>query len=140
MAEEFKKIVDSSFDKGFTPLWLYTNDYIYGLVPADDKGARWIQVAYTFEDPEEPLDKSEKGADLAFQYMLEELEKGISFYIEDFKVPELKKFAKSVETKPGAEKIKAVIDELMNNSQKYANNIPIVRSKADLAKVKEKVK
>ncbi|MCK4779133.1 MAG: hypothetical protein KAT57_03050, partial [Candidatus Lokiarchaeota archaeon] len=90
MSEEFKNIVDSSFDNG-TPLWIYTKDYIYGILPTvSDK---WLEVSYTFEDPDDPLMKGEKGADFAYQLMMEEISKGVTFYVEDLKGPLLKEFA-----------------------------------------------
>ena len=101
MSEEFKAIVDSSFDNG-TPLWIYTQDYIYGIVPtAADK---WLEVSYTFEDPDEPLVTTERAADLSYQFLFEELGKGISFYVDDFKVITIKEFANGLEGKSGSEK------------------------------------
>ena len=136
MAEEFKGIVDSSFDNG-TPLWIYTADYIYGIVPAG--GDRWMEVSYTFEDPDEPLMKSEKGADLAYQLMMEEISKGLTFYVEDLKVPVLKEFADGT-GKSGSDLIAAVIDEFINNTANYtANTDFIIKSQGDLGKLKEKL-
>ena len=135
-AEEFKVIVDSSFDKG-TPLWIYTKDYIYGIVPADND--RWLEVSYSFDDPDEPLVKAEKGADLAFPLLLEELTKGVSFYVEDLKVAVLKDFAKGLEGKSGSEKISTLIAELINNTGNYSSNLPIITSKDDLGTLKGKL-
>lgn len=135
-AEEFKAIVDSSFDKG-TPLWIYTKDYIYGIVPADND--RWLEVSYSFDDPDEPLVKAEKGADLAFPLLLEELTKGVSFYVEDLKVAVLKDFAKGLEGKSGSEKISMLIVELINNTGNYSSNLPIITSKDDLGTLKGKL-
>jgi len=132
-AEEFKAIVDSSFDKG-TPLWIHTKDYIYGIVPSDND--RWLEVSYTFDDPDEPLVKAEKGANLAFQLMLEELTKGVSFYVEDLNVAKLKDYAKGLEGKPGSQKINAIITELINNTGTYSTNLPIIKSKDELATLK----
>jgi hypothetical protein len=136
MSEEFKALVDTSFDKG-TPFWLHTKDYIFGMVPTDND--RWIEVSYTFEDPDEPFFKTERNADLSFQFLLEEVEKGVSFYVEDLKVPLLKEFANSLEGSPGPEKIKNIITELINNSDKYSPNLPIIKSKDQLNILKEKV-
>ena len=135
-AEEFKAIVDASFDKG-TPLWIHTKDYIYGIVPGDND--RWLEVSYTFDDPDEPLMKGEKGADLAFQLMLEELTKGVSFYVEDLNVATLKDFAKGLEGKAGSEKINAIIAELINNTGNYSSNLPIIKSKDELGTLKGKL-
>ena len=139
MAEEFKSIVDSSFDKGITPFWIYTNDYVYGMVPADPNGDRWVEVSYTFEDPEEPLMTGEKGADFAYQLMMEEISKGLTFCVEDLKVPLLKQFADG-SGKSGSDLIAAVIGELINNTASYtANTDFIIRSKDEIDKLKGKV-
>lgn len=139
MAEEFKNIVDTSYDKGITPFWIYTNDYVYGMVPADSSGNRWIEVSYTFEDPDEPLATTERAADLSYQFLFEELGKGISFYVDDFKVITIKEFSNGLEGKSGSEKIQAVTQELINNSGAYAANFPIIKSKDELGKLKEKL-
>ncbi|MHA2399550.1 MAG: hypothetical protein ACXADU_11770 [Promethearchaeota archaeon] len=136
MSEEFKALVDASFDKGI-PFWLYTNDYIFGMIPTDND--RWIEVSYTFEDPDEPFVKTERSADLSFQFLLEEVEKGVSFYVEDLKVPLLKEFATSLEGKSGPEKIVSIIAELINNANKYSANFPIIKSKDEIGILKEKV-
>ena len=134
--EEFSNLVDSSFNKG-TPLWIYTKDYIYGMVPADND--RWVEVSYTFEDPEEPLYTTERNADLSFQFLFEELSKGVSFYIEDLNVQRIKDFTKGLEGKSGSEKIHAVISELINNSANYSSNLPVIKSKNELSLLKNKV-
>lgn len=136
MSEEFKAIVDSSYDKG-TPFWLYTSDYIFGMIPTDND--RWIEVSYTFEEPDEPFFKTERNADLSFQFLLEEVEKGVSFYVEDFKVPLLKEFTITLEGKSGIDKMNAIISELIGNSAKYSANLPIIKSKDQLNILKEKV-
>ena len=136
MSEEFKALVDSSFDKG-TPFWLHTKDYIFGMVPTDND--RWIEVSYTFEDPDEPFFKTERNADLSFQFLLEEVEKGVSFYVEDLKVPLLKEFVNSLEGKSGLDKMNAIIAELTNNSDTYSKNLPVIKSKDQLNTLKEKV-
>ena len=136
MAEEFKNIVDASFDNG-TPLWIYTSDYIYGMVPTG--GDKWLEVSYTFQDPEEPLIKGEKSADFAYQLMMEEISKGVTFYIEDLKVPVLKQFAES-SGKSGSDLIIAIINELITNTSNYTANADfIIKSKEQLAKLKEKI-
>ncbi|MCK4285448.1 MAG: hypothetical protein KAX18_04565 [Candidatus Lokiarchaeota archaeon] len=136
MSEEFKALVDTSFDKG-TPFWLHTKDYIFGMVPTDND--RWIEVSYTFEDPDEPFFKTERNADLSFQFLLEEVEKGVSFYVEDLKVPLLKEFTTSLEGKSGPDKMNAIIAELTNNSDKYSTSLPVIKSKDQLNILKEKV-
>lgn len=136
MSEEFKAIVNSSYDNG-TPFWLYTTDYIFGMIPSDND--RWLEVSYTFEDPDEPLLKTERNAELSFQFLLEEVEKGVSFYVEDLKVPLLKEFALSLEGKSGPDKMKEIISELISNASKYSENLPIIKSKDQLTILNEKV-
>ena len=138
MSEQFKTIVDASFDNG-TPIWLYTDDYIFGMVPVDASGERWTEVSYTFEDPSEPLITSERKADLSFQFLLEEVEKGVSFYVKDLNVISIKEFAKNLDEKPGPEKMNLFISELINNSESYSSKLPIVKSKEDLSILKQKL-
>jgi len=136
MSEEFTALVDTSFDKG-TPFWLHTQDYVFGMVPTDND--RWIEVSYTFEDPDEPFYKTERNADLSFKFLLEEVEKGVSFYVTDLKVPLLKEFANSLEASSGTEKMNAIIAELITNSDKYSTSLPIIKSKDQLNLLKEKL-
>lgn len=139
-AEEFKAIVDSSFDNtNYTPFWTYNSDYIFGMIPANSEGSRWIEVSYTFEDPDEPLVKNERNADLSYQFLLEELTKGVPFYLEDLNVNKIKEFAKSIESKSGPEKIVAIITELINNSNNYSTNLPIIKNQDDLGTLKGKL-
>jgi hypothetical protein len=136
MSEEFKAIVDSSFNNG-TPLWIYTQDYIYGMLPT--AGDKWLEVSYTFEDPDEPLMKGEKSPDFAYQLMMEEISKGLTFYVQDLKVPLLKEFAGGT-GKSGSDLINAVIAELVSSTSKYTSNADfIIRSKDELGKLKDKV-
>ncbi|HUW90135.1 MAG TPA: hypothetical protein VMV43_06395 [Candidatus Nanopelagicaceae bacterium] len=135
---DFKAIVESSYDNG-TPLWIYTSDYIFGMVPVDANGARWKEVSYTYEEPENPLFVTERTADLSFQFLLEEVEKGVSFYVEDLKIIMVKEYAKTLEGKPGPEKMNAIINELMNNSTKYSSNLPIIKNKDEIGTLISKV-
>jgi hypothetical protein len=135
---EFKTIVDSSFDNG-TPFWIYTNDYIFGMIPVDASGARWKEISYTFEEKDEPLFITERTADLSFQFLLEEVEKGVSFYVDDLKIPLVKEFAKTLEEKSGPEKMNAIISELINNSSKYSSKLPIIKNKDELGTLTSKI-
>lgn len=136
MSEEFKTIIDSSFDNGI-PLWIYTKDYIYGMVPTSSD--KWLEVSYTFEDPDEPLMKGEKSPDFAYQLMMEEISKGLTFYVEDLKVPLLKEFAGGT-GKSGSDLITTVIGELINNTSKYTSNTEfLIKNKDELNKLKGKV-
>ena len=137
---DFVAIVNSSFDIGtLVPLWIYTSDYIFGMVPVDASGARWREISYTFEEPDNPLFITERAADLSFQLLLEEVEKGVSFYVDDLKVPMIKEFAKTLEGKSGSEKMNAIIAELINNSSKYSSKFPIIKSKDELSSLTSKI-
>ena len=135
---DFKVIVESSFNDG-TPFWIYTSDYIFGMVPVDASGTRWKEISYTFEEPDDPLFVTERAADLSFQFLLEEVEKGVTFYVEDLKIPIFKEYAKTLEGKPGPEKMNAIIKELVENSTKYSDKLPIIKSKDDLGTLTSKV-
>ena len=135
---DFKAIVESSYDNG-TPFWIYTSDYIFGMVPVDASGARWKEVSYTFEEPDNPLFVTERDADLSFQFLLEEVEKGVSFYVDDLKIPMIKEYAKTLDGKLGPEKMNAIINELVNNSITYSANLPIIKSKDELGTLTSKV-
>jgi len=138
MSEEFKKLIDTSFEKSFNPIWIYTDDYLYGLMPADEEGNRWTEISYTFE-MEDPLRIKERNAMLSYQFLFEELEKGVSFYVKDFNVNNLKNFANSIQDKSDPEKIKALITELKTNPEKYSENLPIVFKKENTDILKQKV-
>ncbi|MHA1803645.1 MAG: hypothetical protein ACTSU4_03820 [Promethearchaeota archaeon] len=138
MSEELKQIINSSYDNG-VPIWIYTQDYIYGLVPADPEGNRWTEYVYTFQEPDEPLEKKERNAGLSYQFLFEEVEKGVSFYVKDLNVLKLKEFVKTIENKPDPEKLKALINELITNAGSYSANLPIIKSKEELSILIEKL-
>ena len=135
---DFKAIIDSSFDNGI-PFWIYTSDYIFGMIPVDASGARWKEVSYTFEEPDNPLFVTERTAELSFKFLLEEVEKGVSFYVDDLKIPLVKEFAKTLEGKSGPEKVNAIIAELITNSSKYSSKLPIIKSKDELGILTSKI-
>ncbi len=135
---DFKAIVESSYDNG-TPLWIYTSDYIFGMVPVDASGTRWKEVSYTFEEPDDPLFVTERAADLSFKFLLEEVEKGVTFYVKDLKIFIFKEYAKTLEGKSGPEKMNAIIAELVNNSAKYSADLPIIKSKDEIGTLTSKI-
>ena len=138
MSETINDIIDSSFENG-TPFWIYSNDYIFGIVPVDLEGKRWKEISYTFEDPDNPLIINERGAELSFKFLMEEVEKGISFYVKDLKIPLIKEFASSLENKSGPEQMKSIIAELISNSTTYSDNFPIIKSKEELQILRNKL-
>jgi len=135
---DFKAIVESSYDNGM-PFWIYTSDYIFGMVPVDASGTRWKEVSYTFEESDDPLFVTERAADVSFQFLLEEVEKGVTFYVKDLKIPIFKEYANTLEGKPGPEKMNAIIKELVENSTKYSDNLPIIKNKDELGTLISKV-
>jgi len=137
MSEEFKQLVDESFEKSFEPIWVYTEDYLYGMMPADEEGDRWTEIVYTMKGDD--LRTKERNAMLSYQFLFEELEKGVSFYDKSFNVNNLKVFADSIEDKSHSEKIKALIKELKTNTDKYSEKMPIVKNKDEANILKEKV-
>jgi len=83
--------------------------------------------------------KGEKGADFAYQLMMEEISKGVTFYVEDLKGPLLKEFAGG-SGKSGSDLIIAVIDELISNTSKYTSNTDfLIKNKGELDKLKQRV-
>jgi hypothetical protein len=102
-------------------------------------GEKWLEVSYTFQDPDEPLMKGEKSPDFAYQLMMEEISKGLTFYVQDLKVPLLKEFAGGT-GKSGSDLINTVIVELVNNTSKYTSNADfVIKNKGELGKLKDKV-
>lgn len=135
MSDEINGILDSSFDNGI-PFLIHTSDYIYGLVPLDPNASRWKEVSFMFDGAD--LETREMAADLSFQFLLEEMEKGLSHYCPDLKVLDIKGFVETVKDKSGEEKIKAIIQELINNSSAYSSALPIIKSKDEIAALKGK--
>jgi hypothetical protein len=109
------------------------------MIPVDANGDRWKEISYTFEEADEPLFVTERSSDLSFQFLLEEVEKGVSFYVDDLKIPLVKEYAKTLEGKSGSEKMKAVISELINNTSKYSSKLPIIKSKDELGTLTSKI-
>lgn len=138
MSKETKEILDSAFDNG-TPFIIYTDDYIYGLIPLDAEGSRWKEISYMFEGEGDNLETREMAAELSFQFLCEEVEKGLSHYLEDLNVNKVKEFVNSIKEKSGEEKIKAIINELINKSANYSASMPIIKTKADLQNLKDKL-
>ncbi|MHA1764467.1 MAG: hypothetical protein ACTSYC_12035, partial [Promethearchaeota archaeon] len=88
---------------------------------------------------DEPLEKKERNAGLSYQFLFEEVEKGVSFYVKDLNVLKLKEFVKTIENKPSPEKLKALINELITNANSYSANLPIIKSKEELSILIEKL-
>ena len=129
-------LLDSSFDNG-TPFLIYTSDYIYGLIPVDPEGKRWREISFMFDEKE--LETREMAAELSFQFLMEEVEKGLSHYVEDLNVIKIKGFSETIKDRSGEEKIRVIIQELINNAGSYSSSLPIVKSQADIQALKSKV-
>lgn len=132
--DKFISILNSAFDHG-TPFIDYTSDYIYALIPTSDS-SKWIEVSYDISGSE--LEEKRLTADLAYVLLCEEIEKGLSMYIEDLMIGKFKDFKESIKDKPDAEKITNVITELTTNGLKYSQNLPVAK-KDTLDLVKGKV-
>lgn len=138
MDNEILKIIDTAFDIR-TPFIVYTNDYIYGLVPLDADGKRWKEISYMFEGEKNNLETREMAAELSFQFLCEEIEKGLSHYVEDLNVNKIKEYIESIKDKSGEEKIKIIIEELIAKSTDYSASMPIIKSKEELQVLKDKI-
>ena len=132
--EKIKSILDASFENG-TPFIDYTSDYIYCLIPTSDS-AKWKEVSYDISGAE--LEEKELDSKLAYAMLCEEIEKGLSMYIEDFNVLKFKEFKESIKDKPDAEKISSVITELTTNGSNYSQSLQVAK-KDNLDLVKDKV-
>ena len=132
--EKFLTILDSAFDNGH-PFIDYTVDYIYALIPTSDS-AKWNEVSYDISGKE--LEEKELASEMAYALLCEEIEKGLSMYIEDFMLGTFKEFKESIKDKPDAEKIQNIITELTTNATNYSQNLPVAK-KDTLDLVKQKV-
>ena len=132
--DKFISILDASFENG-TPFIDYTSDYIYCLIPTADS-AKWKEVSYDISGAE--LEEKELDSKLAYVMLCEEIEKGLSMYIEDLNVLKFKEFKESIKDKPDAEKISGVITELTTNGSNYSQGLPVAK-KDTLDLVKGKV-
>jgi hypothetical protein len=134
MSTKFLSILDSAFDHG-TPFIDYTVDYIYCLIPTSDS-EKWNEVSYDITGKE--MEEKELASDMAYALLCEEIEKGLSMYIEDFMLAKFKDFKESIKDKSDADKIKDIINELITNSSDYSQNLPVAK-KDTLDLVKQKV-
>lgn len=132
--EKFISILDSAFENG-SPFIDYTTDYIYCLIPTSDS-AKWKEVSYDISGAE--LEEKELAADMAYALLCEEIEKGLSMYIEDFMLGKFKEFKESIKDKPDTEKISKIITELTTNRATYSQNLPVAK-KDTIDLVKDKV-
>jgi hypothetical protein len=121
--DKFLKILDSAFDNG-TAFIDYTVDYIYCLIPTTDSD-KWNEVSYDISGSE--MEEKELVAEMAYVMLCEEIEKGLSMYIEDFMLGKFKEFKESIKDKSDTEKIKGVITELTTKSNEYSQNLPVIK-------------
>ena len=131
--DKFISILDSAFQNG-SPFIDYTVDYIYCLIPTSDP-AKWKEVSYDISGSE--LEEKELDSPMAFVLLCEEIEKGLSMYIEDFMLGKFKEFKESIKDKPDDEKITSIITELTTNNTTYSQNLPVAKKdNLDLVKGK----
>ena len=131
--DDYVALLDSAFNEG-TPFINMTEFYSYALIPQGDK---YLEVSYDFED-KAIMDKTELSATDAYNHLCEEVEKAMCEEILDFMLVTWKEF-KAGAAGSDAEKVKASIEELVNNHEKYSKNFPVVYNKDDLDKVKAKL-
>ncbi|MBN2154574.1 MAG: hypothetical protein JW776_00835 [Candidatus Lokiarchaeota archaeon] len=128
-------ILDSAFDHG-TPFIDYTVDYIYCLIPTSN-AVKWKEISYDISGGE--FEEKELESELGFAMLCEEIEKGLSMYIEDFMLSKFKEFKESIKDKDDTEKIIEIIKELVNNGSQYSQRLPVINKKESLDIVKGKV-
>ncbi|MHA1820082.1 MAG: hypothetical protein ACTSU2_08430 [Promethearchaeota archaeon] len=129
--EKLIEYLDKAFDNG-TPFIDYTSDYVYCLIPLG--GGKWKEISYMIPDKE--LEEREFDDAKAYRMLLEEVEKGLAGDIEDFMLNDFRAFKEGLGDKPDSKKINDIIKELIENTEKYSKNLPIVKTKEDIEKVK----
>ncbi len=132
--DKFIPILDSAFQFG-APFIDFTVDYIYCLIPTSD-ASKWKEVSYDISSAE--MEEKELSSDMAYALLCEEIEKGLSMYIEDFMLAKFKEFKESIKDKSDTEKINTIITELTKNSSDYSQNLPVAK-KDTIDLVKQKV-
>jgi hypothetical protein len=133
--EKMIAILDGAFDKG-VPFIDYTPNYIYCLIPTDDKD-KWLEVSYDI--PSKELDERSLTSEKAYALLCEEIEKGISMEITDFMLAKFKEFKESIKGSSHREKIVGIINEMVTNTTNYSQNLPVITKKESLDLVKGKV-
>ena len=131
--EEYVQILDNAFTHGI-PFINITEFYSYALIPQG--GDKWVEISYDLE--EKNVDQREMTATKAFNMLCEEIEKGMSEAVEDFMLIRWKEF-KGKLAGSDQEKLTAAIAEMTGNAANYSANLPVVKDKSDLEKVKAKI-
>ncbi len=132
--EEFTEILDQAFDEG-TPFIDFTEYYCFALIPKG--GGDWLQVSYDFME-HEILEKKEIGGEEAFNQFCEELEKSLSTVLDVFYLNHWKEFKSTLDGSL-TDKLEKSIEELKTNTDHYAENLPVVFSKENIGKVKDRL-
>jgi hypothetical protein len=134
--DEMIEILDSSFANG-TPFIDFTDDYVYVLKADDPDGSTWTEAVYMKEDAE--VEKRTFPAEKAWAMFLEEFEKGLPGVVEDLSVAHIREVIEGIGDVAAAEKIKALIADVVANSGSYSANLPIAKSEGDLDSIKGKL-
>ncbi|MHA1727868.1 MAG: hypothetical protein ACTSWY_03970 [Promethearchaeota archaeon] len=132
--DKFISILESSFEHG-TPFIDYTSNYIYALIP--DGNGKWNEVSYDI--PGKELSERSITSTIAFRMIVEEIEKGLSMDLKDFRVNDFKNFRTDLEDNPDQEKVEAIIEEMTKNGKKYSENLPVIALKDKLDELKSKI-
>lgn len=130
---EFITALETAFDEGL-PFIDYTEFYSYALIP---KGDQYHEISYDFEDHEIMENRTLDPAK-AFANFCEEVEKALAEELELFYLNKWREFKDSLSGNE-AEKLKKLIEELINNTDTYGKDIPIIKNPEDIAKLKEKL-
>lgn len=130
---EFLELINDAFAEG-TPFIDYTAHYSYALIP---KGGEWIEVSYDFED-HEILENRKLKPVAAFNNFCEEVEKALAEVLELFYLNKWRDF-KSSQSGNVEEDLPNLIKELVNNTDVYGKDIPIIKSPDELDILREKL-
>ncbi|MHA1776813.1 MAG: hypothetical protein DRO88_07415 [Promethearchaeia archaeon] len=130
---EFMTAIETAFDEGL-PFIDFTEFYTYALIP---KGDKYLEISYDFEDHEIMENRTLDPAKAYFNFC-EEVEKALAEELEIFYLNKWRDFKNSLSGNEAA-KLPKLIEELVNNTDTYGNDIPVIKSPEDLAKLKEKL-
>lgn len=131
--DEFCEILDSSFANG-TPFIDYTDDYVYVLKADDPDGNQWTEAVYMKEDSS--VEQRTYPAEKAWAMFLEEFIKGLPGSVQDLSVAHIKEVQESFGDMSAAEKIKALIADVIANPGSYAGNLPVVKDQGEVDTLK----
>ena len=131
--EKYIEILHHSFDEG-TPFINFTENYSYALIP---HGVKWMEVSYDFED-KDIMDNHEIDSVHAYFNFCEEIEKAMGEEMNVFYLNRWKDFKTTLKGSE-QEKLIALIKELLEKPDYFAEDLPVVVNKDDMDKVISKL-